>query len=146
MSDVSQSCSGGSNGGDISPPLPAVFGARSVTINVAGDSSTNPLSQYRRRRSKRTSGYVQIRLRIPIEFWEILKKLKPSARGLALCIALDERVGKAINLPRLINAVQELRGLRVLLLQYLKIGDNRSAAKEVAESLKLIDTLRRDAP
>ena len=110
---------GGSNGG--TPPLPAASGRE--TGGVAGEdkgTTGNPVAPKAAKASKQSGKTVQVRLRLPRDFAEMLMAFKPEKRAVALWLSLEGRIGSAWNLPRLAESTDQLRRVGVLLNQALR--------------------------
>ena len=110
---------GGSNGG--TPPLPAAF--RHVTEGVAGEDigdTSNLVFPNATKPSTQSCDWMQLRMRLPREFAEILLAFKSEKRAVALWLALEGRIGDVWDLPKLIKSSANLWTAGTLLNQRLR--------------------------
>jgi len=110
---------GGSNGG--APPLPAAF--RHVTEGVAGEDmghTSNLVCPNVTKPSTQSCDWMQLRMRLPRDFAEMLLTFKSEKRAVALWLALEDRIGDVWDLPKLIKSSANLWTAGTLLNRRLR--------------------------
>lgn len=140
---------GGSNGG--TPPLPAAF--RHVTEGVAGEDigdTSNLVCPNATKPSTQSCDWMQLRMRLPREFAEILLAFKSEKRAVALWLALEDRIGDVWDLPKLIKSSANLWTVGTLLNRRLRdigLGGHDWVQLKLAVSMavRAIKKLRTDS-
>ena len=131
--------------------MPAAF--RHVTEGVAGEDigdTSNLVCPNATKPSTQSCDWMQLRMRLPREFAEILLAFKSEKRAVALWLALEDRIGDVWDLPKLIKSSANLWTAGTLLNRRLRdigLGGHDWVQLKLAVSMavRAIKKLRTDS-